>query len=332
MELDETITSNEKPSSMDVKINEVTENSEKPNFVNSIGASWLGNHCSRYVWMKYRNVVTVPFKAETLRKFEIGNIMEDYMAKKLSSIVIIKNTGDSQLKIKADCVTCMPDGIIESIPESNNPHVWENKTMNNADFKRLQKEGLQKAFPSYYVQNQIEMEVTKTPRSLYTVENTETGEIYTFRTKADGVTAKKYIDRANEIALMEDIPEKISANPDFYLCKMCPYDTFCHVTNHCIEVNCRTCAFVTPNHNNDFKCSIYDNDSVPLKAQKEGCECHAFIPTILPFKFCKEACQPGLIAYDHNGQIIYNGYKGVHSKDLASAMTTGEVDQEEIKF
>ena len=104
------------------------------------------------------------------------------------------------------------------------------------------------------------------------------------RTEANDAQAKALIDKARNIIVAPEPPERISDNPAWYQCKMCSYHENCH-GQKVAEVNCRTCVSLTPlmeTNEGLWKCERY-GVLVDTEHQRKGCRSHLFIPPLINF-------------------------------------------------
>jgi hypothetical protein len=74
-----------------------------------------------------------------------------------------------------------------------------------------------------------------------------------------------------------------------------------------IQVNCRTCAHITPLSDSTWHCERWDA-IVPLDAQLTGCESHVIHPDLVPWKRIEGL--DWVAIYEIDGQGIANGEPG----------------------
>ena len=175
-----------------------------------------------------------------------GHMEEDTILQDLRLIGCKINERQGSVTFNAH-VSGSCDGIISSgVPEApNKPHVLECKTHSRKSFDELIKKKVEAAKPQHYIQMQVYMYGLNIDRALYYAICKDSDRIYTERVRLDKELAKKYIDRGHKIALSDYMPEPISADPSWYVCKMCSCYEFCHETHITKEINCRTCAHST---------------------------------------------------------------------------------------
>lgn len=281
---------------------------EKPRY--HLGASQLGHHCERWLWLSFRWAIAPSFPGRVLRLFRRGHHEEKWFVSDLRAIgVDIQCTTENQSYVDFGCmVGGSLDGIIESgLPEApNTRHVAEFKTHSSKSFKDLQAKGVEASKWVHFVQMQLYMHAKKINRAYYLAVNKDTDELYGERIKYRPDVAKKYIERGHRITQSERMPEPCAgASPDWYLCKFCDAYDFCHGSNRTYETNCRTCAHLTP-HKEGFKCERWGDD-VPYYFQVNGCSSHVYHPDLVPWKLDCDKSTELIACWDVDGKLLYNG-------------------------
>ncbi len=206
-----------------------------------IGASSIGDECSRKVQYRYLNYPIDPdkeFSARTLRIFEFGHKIEDYVAKWLRDAEFDLRTEDKNGKqfgfaIADGEIRGHIDGVICGGPVTMGyPALWECKSANDSKFKAFVRHGVAKANPTYATQlalYQTYMDLTENP-ALFTVVNKNTSEVYYELVEYNPVLAQQASDKAVNIltaAKANDILPRIAQSKDFFLCKFCEYRKTC---------------------------------------------------------------------------------------------------------
>jgi hypothetical protein len=126
------------------------------------------------------------------------------------------------------------DGIIHSGPDCiSYPCLWECKTLGSKGWNKVNKEKVKKAYPVYYGQMQIYMaymELDENP-ALFTALNADTMELYHEAVPFDQQAAQSLSDkgvRVIEACLAGEKLPRLSDDPTWFQCKMCPYQERCH--------------------------------------------------------------------------------------------------------
>jgi hypothetical protein len=298
-----------------------------------LGASMLGHPCDRWLWLSFRWAVQEKFPGRILRLFRRGQMEEATIVSDLRAIGMdVRGTTGAQQRVDfGSHVSGSMDGIIErGVPEAPKArHVVEFKTHSKKSFDDLEKHGVEKSKPQHFGQMQVYMHGTDIDRALYVAVCKDDDRIYTERVKYDKALAEKLVERGQRIALADRMPEPISSDPSWYQCKFCPAYAFCHETHMTQHANCRTCAHSTAKQDSTWHCAKWD-DTIPVKAQHEGCESHVLHPDLVPWQM-KDGPNEWTAVYEINGVNLANGdpeQEGVYSsKELlanATACASGD--------
>lgn len=114
----------------------------------------------------------------------------------------------------------------------------------------------------------------------------------------------------------EPLP-RISDDPAWYQCKVCPAHAVCHA-GALPAVNCRTCVHATPEMNGDarWSCAFHKRD-LTVAEQQAGCDQHRYIPALVTFADQVDAnAAANWIEYRlPDGRTFRNGARGVGSYD-----------------
>lgn len=294
-----------------------------------LGASIIGHPCERYLWLTFRWAYRERLNGQTERLLETGRREEKVAVENLQFVgVNIKYTGENQCMISYPenrHIQAHPDGIILSgVPEAPKAiHIWEHKTMNNANFRDLLKKGVKEAKPMHYAQMQVEMYGYKNcDRALYQVLNKDTSEIYTVRLRYAQSDALGYLNRAAEIIDRDDAPPK--ASEKWQECKMCSFRGLCHGnTSPC--VNCRTCVYFSATKDGKCWCALKGKETpIPLSVQYTGCDAHIIHPDLVPWEHLMNEDRPYQYCYwiGDLQRKVFNGYGALASWEILKEVET----------
>jgi len=247
---------------------------EKPR--GHMGASQLGHHCERYIWLNFRWAVQPKFIGRIKRLFRRGQLEEATIIKDLEAIGI--KVTDTQRGVSFDYGV---GGSIDGI--GNGDTLLEFKTHSKKSFDDLEPNGLQKSKPMHYTQMQVYMHGTGLSKGLYFAVCKDDDRMYTEDVQYDQEHAEKAIARGQRIAQDDRLPPPISTDATWYQCKMCDAHSFCHKTKLVEHVNCRTCVNVTPQKDGSMFCSRW-NSVIPLDSQYNGCDSHVLHPDLVPWQ------------------------------------------------
>ena len=236
-----------------------------------LGASQLGHHCERWLWLNFRWAIAERFPGRMLRLFRRGQMEEDTIIADLEAIGIEFESTQARVKFGAH-VSGSADGVIRSgVPEApSKRHVAEFKTHNKASFNALIKKGVQESKPQHWAQMQVYMLGLGIDRALYVAVCKDDDRLYTERVRLDADKAQALVEKGKRIALAWRMPPPISKDPTHWQCKMCPAHGFCHGDDEPRQ-NCRTCAHSLPTDHSTWVCSLHGHGEIPVDFQHEGC-------------------------------------------------------------
>ena len=206
-----------------------------------IGASTLGDSCSRKIQYRYMGQPiddNRDFDAKTLRIFQFGHEIEFSVAGWLRQAgfdlrVEDKNGEQFGFSIAEGEIKGHIDGVICDGPlETQYPMLWECKSANDKKFKEFQTKGVAIANPVYAAQvalYQAYMQLTDNP-CLFTVLNKNTSEIYYELAPFNQELAQYASDKAVDIlkAVEQDVMlPRIAFNKDMFDCRFCQFTATC---------------------------------------------------------------------------------------------------------
>ena len=275
-----------------------------------LGCSVLGHPCDRWLWLSFRWAVVEKFPGRILRLFRRGQLEEATLVQDLRAIgVDVWNAGKDQARVDFGYhIAGSVDGVAESgVPGGHGKrHVLEFKTHSLKSFNDLTKEGVEKSKPMHFAQVQLYMHGLKIDRALYVAICKDDDRIYTERIRYETKIAQALIERGKRITMSDRMPEPVSTDPGWYVCKMCPAREFCHKTKLTEEVNCRTCAHSTAKPNSTWRCEYHGADGIPVEWQRKGCDGHVLHPDLVPWQR-KDGLDQWTAVYVIDGKPVSNG-------------------------
>ena len=297
-----------------------------------LGASGLGDSCSRKLWYGWRWILPQIIEATGWRNILDGNAGETVMAERLKAVpqlrLITEDQEGAQFSVAAlgGHLRGHLDGVILGLFQAPKTwHVWEHKQVSEKKFRELKKKiddlGEKSALEAwngiYFIQAQLYMGLIKNgpiKRHYMTVASAGGRQIQSVRTEFQKEVFDWAIEKAKEIIESKTPPMRVSEKPDYYLCKWCNFQEHCHGASKTAQVNCRTCAHSTPLLDENagapgkpvghgaWRCEFHGN-TLTLKDQRKGCSKHLFIPELIPW------AHPHLLD-EANNQIHYRTDKG----------------------
>ncbi len=205
-----------------------------------LGASRIGEECARRLVFEFTHTPPDPnkdFDGHALRIFEAGHAFEDLSIRWLKRAGFDLRTArkdGSQFGFTAAGGKFRGhiDGVIVAGPDVGVawPALWEHKALNAKAWNDLVKHGLRLSKPLYFAQVQIYMAYLELPVALFMALNKDTQELFHEIVRFDPAEAQKLSDKAVGIiraAHAGELPPRIAAASDFYLCRMCPFAQRC---------------------------------------------------------------------------------------------------------
>ena len=285
-----------------------------------LGASLIGHKCARFLWLSFHWALPWDMHSgRVLRLFERGQREEEVIVRNLRAIgVEIHHTcldRDGQVRVDfGNHVAGSVDGIIEKgVPEAPKArHIAEFKTHSLKSFRDLQKNGVRESKWMHWCQMQVYMLGTGIDRALYVAVCKDNDEMYAERVRFDVEWAQRIVDRAHRIVSSEEIPPRISKDPSWFECKMCPAHEFCHVTHMCKIFNCRTCGWASCLPDGRWMCEHVSKFYLTYEEQLDldgPCVYHALSPNLVPetWKVKRLTEKEDGVVWDIDGQEVPNG-------------------------
>ena len=251
-----------------------------------LGASLIGDTCSRKLWYTFRWVKKADFSSKTrtngqvLRLFNRGHREEPAIIKLLEKSghrFLPAPEGQDQHRIDLKCNGHF-GGSLDSIgylPEKfkfDEQILYEFKTAGETQFRRLKKDGVKLDKPLHWAQMCVYGASKMINYALYICVNKNTDEIYIEFLKLNHEVAKDMEMKAESIINSQEPPAKISMSASHFVCKWCNFKDICHYDD-AVDVNCRSCKHSKPVENGEWKCTLVDQ-VIPEDVVKSGCELH----------------------------------------------------------
>jgi hypothetical protein len=205
-----------------------------------LGASRLGEPCSRR--LAYEITHTPPNEGHDvdgakLRIFEAGHRFEALSIEWLRTAGFDLRTqrrDGSQFGFTAagGRLRGHIDGVIVAGPDIGVPWpaLWEHKAVNAKSWNDIVKRGLRTAKELYFAQVQIYMAYMELGPTLFTALNKDNQalhhEVVCFEPREAQVLSDRAVDILRAVEAGE-LPPRIAAASDFYLCRLCPFARRC---------------------------------------------------------------------------------------------------------
>jgi hypothetical protein len=205
-----------------------------------LGGSRVGEACARKLVFEITHTPKDPgreFDAGILRIFDAGHQFEELSIRWLRAAGFdLRDRGaDGEqfgFSTAGGRLRGHADGVIVAGPDIGIrwPALFEHKALGVKSWTDLVKRGLRQSKPIYFAQVQLYMAYFELDVALLTALNRDTLALHHEVVPFDAAEAQRLSDRAVEILLAADageLPPRIAASADFYLCRFCPYATLC---------------------------------------------------------------------------------------------------------
>ena len=205
-----------------------------------LGASSIGEACSRKLWYRLYSGVKEEFDANTLRRFLDGHRTEELIISWLCKLPFIElhthKPDGNQYGFVCGKFRGNYDGLIFGILQAPKTwHIFEAKCVNEKKFNELnrlkainEKTALQNWSKTYYAQAVAYMDAEKLTRHYLICATPGGRQLTSVRTDENPEFAAQLNDKADKIINAKEPPMKISDKPDYFECAMCFYKKICH--------------------------------------------------------------------------------------------------------
>jgi hypothetical protein len=207
---------------------------------NYLGGSRIGEPCARKLVYEITHTpidVGKGFNGQTLRIFDAGHQFETLSIRWLRAAGFNLRTHRSDgeqfgFVTGNGRIRGHIDGVIVAGPDIGVvwPVLFEHKAVNSKSWSDIVKRGVQLSKPIYYAQIQIYMAHMELSTALFTALNKDTQALHHEIVAFDAAAAQALSDKAVDIiraAESGELPPRIAASPDFYLCRWCAYAQRC---------------------------------------------------------------------------------------------------------
>lgn len=261
-----------------------------------LGASVIGDECSRKLWYLFHWTKAEQFEGRMLRLFNRGQEEEKVFVAYLRGIgceVWEKTPEGKQWRI-VDVDGHFGgslDGVARGLPDlpKDEAFLCEFKTHNDKSFGKLVTDGLMRTKWKHFVQMQVYMFKMGLKFAVYFAINKNDDRLFVEIIAADRKEGLRAIERARMIIYSPEPPPRIGATPAAWQCKFCHLQRFCHFGDVQPERNCRTCHYGQPatDANGKWVCTYirHPGDIEPEyldeAAQRAGCDCYTINPKLV---------------------------------------------------
>jgi hypothetical protein len=208
-----------------------------------LGVSIVGDECLRRVQYDWWCKPTWPARMRDI--FDRGHYFEDVARQHLIA-TDFKFAPPKELEFSAvnGCLRGHADGIIIGGPDLldagpdlpnavsfNYPFLWEHKATNAKNWREIERNGLEKAFPKYAAQVALyQAYLDKTNPALFTITNADDCKRLHFWVPFSAERAQEWSDRAAfiiEATRAGELLPRAYKDPNDWRCRMCPHKERC---------------------------------------------------------------------------------------------------------
>jgi hypothetical protein len=260
----------------------------QPSWSRTLG---MGNEqeCNRRNAYSFRNAKRERFGYDALFRFDDGHNIEDMTIarlKQIPGVTVLDRDPDTFRQFTFKDIDGHSkgkmDGVIHGLYQAPTKwHVLEIKGVSDkklGEFRAIknkvgEKNALKEWNIVYYKQAQKYMNYSDLDRH-YCVIGSAGGRNYeSCRTEYDAAFAIRHIETARRIITDNALPDRISSDPQFYLCKQCTFSGICHGSELPTR-DCRNCIHSSPVENGQWFCDRW----MKKLENFESCPAHKFIP------------------------------------------------------
>jgi hypothetical protein len=249
---------------------------ETTGFREHLGASVIGHSCNRYIWYHFHWFKPERFVGRLLRLFNRGHDEEPRIRYLLQGIgfEFYQTENGKQTRISDieghfggssdDIARCSRLGLDWSLIEYKTSGT-------GAGFNKLSEVGVAGAKERHFIQMSIYGYKLGLRYAVYITVNKNDDDLYVEIVELDWELAKREIEKAQELIILNNPPKRISEKRNYYICNQCPMQSICHDGDtFAVSHNCRSCKNSKPIENAQWFCSHW-NTTIPTEAVIKGC-------------------------------------------------------------
>lgn len=251
-----------------------------------LGASVLGEPCSRKLWYSFRWAKLEDFSGRMLRLFQVGHDAEPRFIKYLRGIgfEVWERDPNTGKQYRFEGVNGHYGGSCDGVCkpparynlDSDIVLLDEFKTNGTgAGFSNVEVKGVLTEKPKHYAQMCQFGPNLNLKWGLYIIENKNDSDLTVKIVELDWNYAAQLETKAKDIIEAQEPPRKISLNSASFRCKFCSFIEVCHY-NADVEKNCRSCKNAKPVENAEWYCGHW-KAIIPKAEIKKGCQEHVSV-------------------------------------------------------
>jgi hypothetical protein len=201
-----------------------------------LGASIVGDPCARRIQFDWWCKPTLPARVKDI--FARGNYFEGVAREYLIAAGFKFAPPEAAAFSAVDgCLRGHGDGVVIAGPNPLNgaafdyPFLWEHKALNAKNWRAVERDGLEKAFPKYAAQVALyQAYLDQTNPALFTITNADTCERVHFWVPFSAERAQEWSDRAAfiiEATRAGELLPRAYDDPQNWHCRVCAHKERC---------------------------------------------------------------------------------------------------------
>lgn len=246
-----------------------------------LGASQIGNNCSRALWYGFRWIAHKKHDGRQQRLFQRGHFEEPRFCSYLEAIgfkvtlfdennLDAESKGARQIRI-SDCKGHF-GGSIDGIGEhpKYGKFLTEFKTQGTGKkFTELFEKGVKACKPVHFAQMSLYGFKLGLKYAIYMAVNKNDDDLHVEVVELDWKLAEDLLKKAEMIVFTQEAPAKIAQTASYFECSWCDFKSICHYNAEPLK-NCRSCKKCFAKEESSWYCDEY-KQTVPKNYLKQGC-------------------------------------------------------------
>ena len=230
-----------------------------------IGASIIGNDCTAYIAFCLRGFPEDPIKPKMMRIFTLGHKIEDIVIKDLRDAgyeIIDKDPFTGWQKAYSDRGGHVSAHLDGKILIDGEYMLLEIKSMNDRNWKKFKKVGVQVSHPKYYAQCQMMMGLSDSDMSnaMLVAYNKNTSEYHSEVFEFDEFYYESLRHKIDLVMMRQ--ARKIAKDSEDWRCRVCFRKTVCWQPPR-VEPDCNLCQHSVPlEEKKEWWCTYHDKKAI----------------------------------------------------------------------
>ena len=245
-----------------------------------LGASQIGNPCSKALWLAFRWTAHKVFDGRMQRLLNRGHFEEPRFKLYLTGVGFkvtefdetrLNEVDKGKRQIRISACKGHFGGSVDGIAERDGQYfLVEYKTKaTGKGFNELAAKGCKLKAPVHFAQQSIYGYKLGLKYSIYMVVDKNTDDLYVEVIELDHFLGAALEKKAELIIFSQEPPNGVSCSPSFYQCQWCDYCGVCYGSEQPLR-NCRSCSNAHAVDNSEWLCEKWGN-IIPKDFIKQAC-------------------------------------------------------------